>query len=351
MASDTQTTRDYRYELVRVVAILFVVAQHCLMKQYTPDGTPLRFFTANLLTDLHFTSIGLYFILSGRFALQRPVEEGKYADYYFKKLVNLVLPVLCYMFLYSAVMLWRETGTLNGLAHRAVADMLYGHNTGTHFWFVYILLGNLVCAPFLARAINGLTQKTATLLVAIGFCYNFASALVPYFFGQPHTWAYPLGQWTAFFIFGGCLDKVVPTKKERNWLIGLGLCGMAISTLKHYCCSYDLFSHDLMPSYTFYTIMVLLALLQVPIKGEKAQKATLFLAKRSFSIYLLHYGINAVLQPHLQLPLPAFASHLVALAVVFGLSLALSYAIDLLVINNLQSACYALRNNLRAKKA
>ena len=84
-----QQSRDIRFEQIRIIAIAFVIGVHCMFL-LQPDGTATMQFFINLTNILLASANGLFFIMSGKFALQKNIEDENLGDFYFKKLMNLV---------------------------------------------------------------------------------------------------------------------------------------------------------------------------------------------------------------------------------------------------------------------
>lgn len=212
-----QSTRDNRYEIVRVVAMLFVIAVHVIGN--LPTDTEGRIFCYYVLTLVFYTCNGLFFFLSGKFALGKECNSKKeYLRWYYKKVVNLLLPCLFYMFLRQvymsqepvcSTMFWREF----------FGNILYGYS-GTEYWFLYTLVGNLLLAPFLSKAFAGASNYELYLFLFIGFMYNALITYLPYW-GYSFAWSYPWGGVVFIFLHGLLLRKGSRYKKKRAYCIAV----------------------------------------------------------------------------------------------------------------------------------
>lgn len=337
--------RDYKFELIRVLAIFAVIGVHTV-GILLPDGTALRQFSIYFMGALFALGNGLFFMMSGKFALRNTLREDKYGDFYFKKFVYLILPLLIYMFLYSVGDLWENTGSFAGFFKKAVVDMTHNYSYGSHFWFMFSLVGFILLSPFIARSLEGLSKKGALILIGMGFAFNAVYAYTPYFTGNTFSWTYPYSMWTTFFLMGGCFDKIVTTSLDKKIVVVLGVLGLAIILLKDYFFSYKQFIYDLAPSYPCYVIMVYFLLQQIDIKNEKIQSVIRFVGKRTFGIYLIHFAVIKFFYSHI-----AFASSYISgvpyllyvMVVIFLISMVLSYLFELFFLNQIQKGFEAIR--------
>ncbi|MBR2260450.1 MAG: acyltransferase [Paludibacteraceae bacterium] len=342
-----QPTRDLRFEQIRIIAIIFVIGVHSLFL-LQPDGTSSKQFLINITNCLFACGNGLFFFMSGKFALQKPIDESKLGDFYLKKFASIILPLLLYMVLYSLIETYTTTNSLTGIL-KITINNIFSTYYGYHFWFMYVLVGNILLSPFIAKAINGLQKKGLIILAGLGVVYNTIYAYTPYFFEIGNAWTYPFSLWSAYFILGGCIDKIITTDKEKKLIYIVGIVCFFIIMLKLYFFSYKQFVFDLMPSYTFYVIMVYILLQQITIKNEKIEKIVLFLGKRTYGIYLIHFLVIRLFAPFIfpYLSFSGFPLLLFIIACVFLISLLSSYLIELIIIQNIQKIIFYLRDKLK----
>lgn len=131
------------YDLVRVVAMVFVVAVHSLMVV----DTSVR---AGVITEvagqsLFFTANALFFLLSGRFNL-RDVPDGKLDDFYLKKFRGVILPALVIFFVRALYDLRVDPVSLRHVVGYFVRGSL-GQYSGIEYWFIFSLAKLLLAAP------------------------------------------------------------------------------------------------------------------------------------------------------------------------------------------------------------
>ena len=253
------------------------------------------------------------------------------------------------MFLYSLIETYTATNSLNGILKITANNIFSNYSRGYHFWFMYVLVGNILLSPFLSKAINGFQGKGLLILAGLGMIYNMIYAYTPYFLEIGNAWSYPFSLWSAYFIIGGCIDKIITTEREKRIAIIAGIVCFFIILLKTYFFSYKQFIHDLCPSYTIYVVMAYILLQRITIKNEKIKNIILFLGKRTYGIYLVHFIVIRIFAP-LVLPHLSFSGFPLFFFMVictFLISLAFSYLIELIVLKNVQKLCFHLREKCR----
>lgn len=347
MSNTNQQLRDCKYEFIRLIAIYFVLCNHTL-SLIPNDGTLSRDLFLNLLFTFTGSCNALYFFISGRFALQKTLKtDEEYKTFYFKKALYLILPLVFYMMIHSFLSHYKETGSFNGLGIRIITDILCHHN-GLHFWFMMFLTGNILIAPFMAKVFDGLSKTGAIIFVTLGILHNTLIAYTPYFANVSYNWVFPFAQWSIYFYIGVCIDKIITTKKEKNIAIIVGIISLIIITLKQYFFSYQQFSHDLMPSFTFFCIMFYLVLQEIDVNkwSEKVKSAIRFMGKRTYGIYLVHMlaiWLTIRICPN-KWNIPDIPYHSIIVIVSFIVSLISSYLADLVIFNPIQKLCERIRN-------
>lgn len=339
--------RDYKYELIRIIAIIFVIGTHSLSLVPT-TGSTARELTYRIISSLIFTAVPLFFFMSGKFALQKPIsDDNQYFPYYLKKTVSIIFPTIVYMIIYSAYLQHETTGSLNELKSRIIPDIL-GTHSGLHFWYIYVLIGNLFIAPFMAKVFTDISKKGALIFMGIGLLHNTLLAYSPYLFNSSYNWVYPFAMWSIYFYIGICVEKFITGEKEKKIFILIGLISFIIIILKKTFFSYQAYIHDSMPSFTLFSMAVYITLKSMNIQfSEKAQKVIIFLGKQTFSIFLIHFlclWLFVKFFPNTGLQADLY--WIICIISVFIISFVLSYILDLILFKPIQK----LSNKLISKK-
>lgn len=274
--------RDLKYETIRVVAMIFVIAIHQI-DSVSAKGD-IYFFVSLILL----TCNPLFFMLSGKFALKFNYDEKDcYKKFYLNKFLKIVIPVFVYMLI-------KEWYLLKFIFNTPITPFVYLKSlflsitegfSYTEYWFIYTLIANLLVVPFTSRIFKKLNKKEMKLFLGIGLLYN---ALVTYLklINIELQFPYYLAGNNLYFYLGYCIDSLTETRKEKKKLFALGILSYIISIIQLYTGKYSNI-YDIAPTFFFISCSVYV-ILRDYIKLNKLKKIILFLGKYSFSIYLIH---------------------------------------------------------------
>jgi len=282
--------RKIEYEKIRVCAMLFMIAAHCrgslggfidtVGERYLDDGLTLLFTTCN----------SLFFMLSGKFALASRCETvSDYREYYGKKLTNILVPVLMYMFLRSFLEYGGRFWEIS-FWKTYIRNVCYDY-AGTEYWFLYTLLGLLLLAPLLNKMVTNLKKGEMWLLIGFGLLYHSVCTYAPYV-NLSFSWQYIFGGWAFYFMLGYFLEKVIDTSEKEHTVIAIGGSCFVISMIQK---RFGLVSniHDLAPTFTMISCAVFFLLKKSYCrKSDLAQYAIRIVGKYSFAVYLIHNPIR-----------------------------------------------------------
>lgn len=84
--------RVFSYDFIRAVAMIFVISVHSLVVIDFTDQ--LSFFYFNVMQAVFFTCNGMFFMMSGKFALSKGKVD---CAYYFSKFESIIIPMLIFM--------------------------------------------------------------------------------------------------------------------------------------------------------------------------------------------------------------------------------------------------------------
>lgn len=277
--------REIRYEIIRVIAMIFVITIHQLDKFTSAFNNPIQH---QLLSIIFLTCNGLFFMLSGKFALNFNYEEkGCYKKYYLSKFIKIIIPVLVYMAIKELYLMHFTFGqeiTIKSFIKAYTLSVIEGYVV-TEYWFIYYLIANLLVAPFIARIFRKMTDGEFTLFLGICLLCN---ALSVYTQWTGHIFAVPfyLSGMNIYFFLGYFIDRISSTEKQKKFFIGLGIVSYILTFISlQNGMTINIF--DVAPTMTFVVTMIYI-LIRDGIKVKKLEKAILVLGKYSFSIYLLH---------------------------------------------------------------
>ncbi|MCQ2234266.1 MAG: acyltransferase [Paludibacteraceae bacterium] len=340
-----RSKREPRYEFIRAAGILMVIICHISNEV----GIPL---TENgdkalqaLVTTLA-SANAIFFMMSGMFALRFDESKQTYGNYYYKKMLYLIVPMLIYMGIESSAIVIVRHESLSTIPAFYFKNV-FSDFAGKHYWFLYVLLGNLMFAPFLAKIFRGLSRKGMFIFIGIGFIYNFLIVYLPVI-GRTSLWISPFsGQWHLYFIMGYCLNELIKDKKTKKYIIIAGIISWGIIQFLFF--SGFPGCRDLSPFYGIYSCLAFIVLYSVYKSGnEWLDKIVLFLGKYSLSVFFLHFMMITFVSRYCTfLPTENFvARYLCMIVCVYVISLVLGVTIDNVIIKPIQKGI----NHLLTKK-
>lgn len=314
-----QKNRKIEYEKIRACAMLFTIGGHCIER--IPRETAFRNDMYEGIMLLFYTCNSIFFMLSGKFALAAKCEVFEdYLRYYYKKFINLFIPVLGYMFLKS---LYESSGVFwEADFWRAYVENVFYKYLDGEYWFLYALIGLSIVTPFFSKIVRDMGNKEMWLLIGIGMLHNSIRTYALYF-DLKFYWQYLLGEWAFYFILGYCLEKVIDTPRKENIIILLGALSFCISMIQK---QFGLvsFIHDLAPTFTMISCAVFFILKRyMPIKTKGMNRVIMALGKYSFAIYMVHYSILEFIADRM----PLEGNYIVTLFVLMASTAAVSFAV------------------------
>lgn len=323
--------RLYKYDLVRAVAIAFVVAVHC--HNYIDTSIPVLALLDRAIVTLFLIGNALFFMMSGRFNIKKREGDGVVSKYYVGKIRNILLPVILFFFIRTVFNDW---GNLS--APLVIKDFIKNTTFAfyyTEYWFIFDLIGILLVAPMLSKMVLNMDRAEKTAFIAVGFGYN-AIAVVVSHLGYEFPWGYLFTNFFFICTIGSFIEEYFVDKRARKILYVLaGLSFVATVYLTGHGGNRKLW--ETAPTYFIMAIGLYIALLY---HGEKAKpnKLVSFIAQQSFNVYLIHVMIILTLVK-LVPPVAGYASvayALVLFIVVFPLSVLAAKVSDALLISPLK---------------
>ncbi|MCR4788088.1 MAG: acyltransferase [Lachnospiraceae bacterium] len=241
---DKNGNRRYELDYVRTVAAIMVIMMHSICDIFIPyveKGQP-GYGTFRFVLALSLGCNALYVMLSGCLIL-RPSEES-IKDFYIKRAGRVVIPTLCYYFLYMFLGYPREmfgNGILEGLKNCG-KELLSGRSAYMpHMWLVYTIMGLYILAPFLRIMLRHITEGQLFGLLICGFVINVLVMYLP-LAGMTFGIETPIASWIGLFLLGYYMNTDHAKKYYTLFMI-LGLVGFIASFVMIY--------HD--PDILYYT--------------------------------------------------------------------------------------------------
>ncbi|MBE6326995.1 MAG: acyltransferase [Bacteroidales bacterium] len=330
-----KSKRDARYELIRVLSIMLVLLVHVNSSYTNQDsffvsGSVIREFISATFLCCN----GLFFILSGKFALNFDETKSSYRDYYFKKLVYLLLPMLLYMAIETlAYTIIDSTGNFaESLFHNVTSRF-----THKHYWFLFTIMFDLMVAPVFAKAFRNMPDKIMLIFFALGIIHLTFFSFGPLISGW-FAYESPFSNFHFHFFLGGIIDRVINYFGKKR-LIVIGLICFILLRVQVMKLGYADFIYDFSPFYLFFVLATWIIFCEIyNLIGQKSDKVILFLGKYSFPVYLIHYMLLAALTSEkwksMFTDYPFYI--LITFVCLFAISLLSSVIIDKLFLQHVQ---------------
>lgn len=220
----------YEYDYIRTLAAILVITEHTVCEAYAPNlglGDP-GYITIKVFLSLSLVCNALYVMLSGALILV-PKEES-FKDFYIKRLGKVLIPVLCYYFLYVLQGYHTDVfadGIGNGIV-TIVKDLLTGRSVYMpHMWLVYAILGLYILAPLIRLGVSKISEKTLFGLVIAGFIFNCFSTYLP-IAGITFGIDTPVAGWLGIFLLGYYLTTEHAKKRWKLFIL-CGIIGIGVT--------------------------------------------------------------------------------------------------------------------------
>lgn len=228
--------REGYLDVLRCLAICLVLLNHCVSKYITNEAyygsrTFLLLLGANALSNM---SVPLFLMISGYLMLQsdRTRDMG---GFYKKRLPRLLIPLAAWNVIYFFYL-----RLLRGEALTAGAFFEGLINTGNayHLWYLYLLAGIYLLAPFLKRIADSCTDRQLWgLLGVMLLCPTLRPFLNHTFDIYIHLFDPLFNGYVGYFLLGYLLGRARPGRMAP--LIGLLLAaaGIALAVTENYAAS------------------------------------------------------------------------------------------------------------------
>ena len=327
----------YAYDFIRAVAIIMVVAVHCIPGR--AETLAANYYNALFQAALFPCNV-LFFILSGLLNI-REKNESDYLGYASRKLRSILLPALVFMFINTVI----DMVGLPGISFATVAKQFFINSfssyAGSIFWFVMVIFAMILVAPFFASSFERMRQDAWRAFVVLFLIFS-ALNLVGFYFGIGFGWSWPTSMFFAVFLLGPSIGHMEIKHPAAPWVV-FCVC-VAVSTLLIISGLPHHPANDNTPFYFVAGGSLFLCLLQIG--GRlKSNRFISVISKYSFDIYMCHI----MLLPHMPDFLLMTArplAHIALTASVLVASLFASIVAEFLVIKPLQSLFSYIHNAL-----
>lgn len=327
----------YAYDFIRAVAIIMVVAVHCIPGR---AETSAAHFYSSLFQAALFPCNVLFFLLSGLLNI-REKDESDYLGYASRKFRSILLPALVFMFINTVV----DVAGLPGISFATVAKQFlinsFSAYSGSIFWFVMAIFAMILVAPFFAGSFERMRRDTFRTFAALFLAFS-ALNLGGFYSGIGFGWSWPTSMFFVVFLLGPSIGHIKIKHQAAPWAVFCAC--VAVSTLLIMSGLPHHPANDNTPFYFVAGGSLFLCLLQM---GErlKPNRFISVVSKYSFNIYMCHIMLLQHMPDFLLVTVRPVA-HIALTALVLTASLIVSIVAEYLVIKPLQSLFSYMHNAL-----
>ncbi|MCX4302489.1 MAG: acyltransferase [Clostridia bacterium] len=333
-----ENKRVFQYDFMRVIFMLMVLGVHVLAntRQFIQEYNT-TWYLFYILSDLFLIGNPLFFMLSGKFNLDKNFSEPEdYKKFYKKRAISILIP---FVIIGSLIYVIKNFYNLSIIDY--ITKMFNGQVEGT-YWFVYSLIGILIFSPFFSKMFKNMSDFEKKLFLGIDFVINaiiviFATFELPLAL-KFKTVAFAF--WHLYYFSGYLIEDIFKTKKSRNIVIILGILSFAIQLFIRRFVNYHYVLTDPSPLLTLETFALYFILLdKIKIDSEKLQKIISYLAQYSFIFYLLHMIVVRNVCTLFELNISSTHNAIYAIAIFilsFIITLAISIIMQKIIIKPIQ---------------
>lgn len=212
------------------VILLHVSATFVIGKEV---GTESWWF-GNVYDSLVRWCVPVFVMISGALLLD-PNKHDDLRSFYTKRLLRIVIPILFWSFIFSILVYWRSVANGNEITIWDLINRLLSGIPYYHMWFLYMILGLYLFAPFFCRIVVNLSKQEFIFFIAILFilsALNFAySKSLP---GGSGLFINKFLSYVPFFFMGYYI------RQDNNFLQEIILWGVFLISflLTFFCCTF-----------------------------------------------------------------------------------------------------------------
>lgn len=272
------------YSFLRVLACFAVVMHHYMGSLYPTISADMQ--KVSLLIDnVLMCNNGLFFMLSGKFALEH--YHGKIMTYYKKKSKQIIVP-----FLLASIFYYIHQNNMH-FSFSYCRDFFVafmGNGIVDYLWFMYALIGFYLVAPFLARMLQKLSVHEKRVFLAILFGFLTIGNVCEIGRVSMPIGNFPFYDSIAFCLIGYLIEQIDLHKAEERLIYAASFVGLFVSSYFVVCLpGRNPSIYGLSPSRILMCVSAFVFVTR-HMEGalKKADRLINFIAGYTFSIYLLH---------------------------------------------------------------
>lgn len=280
----TTSKRNAKYELVRVLAMMLVLVYYvfnvCPLN-ITLNHTELDHIVFSILYKL---AAPFFLFLCGRFSLNLDFTNKSLKEFYFKKMVYIIIPMLFFM---ACSYVIDHVQKINDLIFFEFLPYVTRGYKNIHYWFMYKVLFYILFAPILSVMFKDISDRGVKSFVAVGLIYNLLVYYVNLVPNVDFSYLNQYGNLIFYFFLGGMSDKIVNLTGKKKLYIA-GATSLLVVFINTYLFEPASDKYDCSPFYVIFAFSVYIYLTSLYIEGNKIiDNILLFLGKYSFYICMI----------------------------------------------------------------
>lgn len=326
-------------DIVKAMACIFVILLHTSMAAFLRDGVALSHtMPSQIIYYLGTGAVPLFFMANAFFIINRPEISYKYI---YKKIIAILIPV----FLWNALLF---LGYMMKGKETNYIYLVFGSLIQRGFFFQFWFLGALIVLLLFAPILNNLLKKSLKFYVCVFIIFCLICYIID---GTNHIYfktpiqanviqTFRIWTWFAYYLLGGLIGHVYRVNKNIlvSKYLAIGTFTLTIVSLTYSILNtnwihsmYAEFNYDNFVIMAWITIAFIFILSFKNISPQKRNLIEL-VSSNSMGIYIIHVPVLKIFEHFMMID--NLATNLIAIVVVFGGSLLISYLISRIPLIN-----------------
>ena len=336
----TTSKRNAKFEFVRVIAMVLVLFYYITKAFPLNDGLNHSGLVFSVFSVFYKLAAPLFLLLCGRFALNLDFSNKSLKEFYFKKMVYILIPMLFFMtFQYFLDF----TNNINDFNFFSFLPFLTAAYNNLHYWFMYDALFYILSAPILSLAFKDISDRGVISFVSIGLIYSICYFYIPLIPEAGFSYSNQFGKLIFYFFLGGVSDRFTNIIGKKKLYIA-GAVSFIVVVLQTRILESYTERYDASPFYVIFTLALYIFLTSLYKEGNKyTDKTLLFLGKYSFYVCMIQGILMKRIVDYGILPTDNFWLFVSeGTAIVLVASVVLSVLIDTIIFRFLRICLYHL---------
>lgn len=290
----SHTSKIHYLDHLRFWAILMIVMLHVVSIVRDQLG---NMHIANWLVGTTFDGLGragvpIFVMISGALLIPRQESVGVF---YKKRLSKVLVPFLVWAIFYAFLFQWEH---MEEFKYKLIFSSVLSGHAFYHLWFMYMIIGLYLVAPFLRFFVDSLSDQHLLLLLGIWCLMQF---FIPHVIAHLSVWLetpmsfgfnFPLSSYLGYFILGYYLAYRVQldlTPKIYLLVYVAATGGVVFGTLYFYLLT-DAYDSTFQSNMSPFVLLQAIALFLYAKRSWKKKPLKIIsqISALSFGIYLIH---------------------------------------------------------------